>query len=228
MPTYTERVSYTCDNITPAESGGFLIGLKTVMETLRDGDVIASENHRQVLQPGDDISGLPDHVQAVCRGLWTPEAVGAWSAEQLQAIADAKAQIDTANAQRLLAIAQAESIEQLQQAFAARVSELQTAVADLQQQLAAARLEAGRLLAEHRDEVGGVRERIGDHGTGVARERREQAVPRPGRQQAAGWYPRTVELREVRERHVVAGAGGANGDGGGLQGHADTVPSPMQ
>ncbi|MGE4243515.1 hypothetical protein [Ramlibacter sp.] len=127
MPEFTERITHVCDNILPREAGGFTIGLKTITETLRDGVVIASAPHRQVLEPGMDVSSFPDSVQAVCRALWTPSAVTAWSEAQVNAVAESTAAIAAANAKRLAELENAQAIEDLRAAFAARVAELQGA-----------------------------------------------------------------------------------------------------
>lgn len=36
--------------------------------------------HRQVLNPGDDISGLPEDIQQQIKDHWTPERVSEWQA----------------------------------------------------------------------------------------------------------------------------------------------------
>jgi hypothetical protein len=50
-------------------------------QVLRDGAVIASNFHRHVLTPGDDLTGQDARVVAVATAIWTPEAMKARTAE---------------------------------------------------------------------------------------------------------------------------------------------------
>ena len=44
------------------------------------GQEIALTNHRKAYVPGDDISGLPENLQAVIsQGLWTPDVLDEWN-----------------------------------------------------------------------------------------------------------------------------------------------------
>jgi hypothetical protein len=43
-----------------------------------DGVVKSSNQHRQGLAPGDDVSNQPDQVKAVCAAIWTPDVIAAY------------------------------------------------------------------------------------------------------------------------------------------------------
>jgi len=53
------------------ESGHVQLRLTTTV--LDDGEVLSQSHHRSVVKPTDDISHLPDNVQAVCNAYWTDE-----------------------------------------------------------------------------------------------------------------------------------------------------------
>ena len=44
------------------------------------GEIKSTSFHRHVLAPGDDISGEPAEVQAVCGAIWTDELADAYRA----------------------------------------------------------------------------------------------------------------------------------------------------
>lgn len=48
---------------------------------IMDGtEVVAERHHRQVLEPGQDVSELPNKVRQVCQLIWTPAVIAAWLA----------------------------------------------------------------------------------------------------------------------------------------------------
>jgi len=49
------------------------IQLRKTTKVLDDGTVISQSHHRSVVTPMDDISELPENVQAVCNAYWTDE-----------------------------------------------------------------------------------------------------------------------------------------------------------
>lgn len=53
------------------ESG--VVQLRKTTKVLDDGEVISQSHHRSVVTPMDDISELPENVQAVCNAYWTDE-----------------------------------------------------------------------------------------------------------------------------------------------------------
>jgi hypothetical protein len=44
----------------------------------RDGVEISRSFHRHVIAPGDDVSGEPTEVQAICAAVHTPEVIAAY------------------------------------------------------------------------------------------------------------------------------------------------------
>lgn len=49
------------------------IQLRKTTTVLDDGQVLSQSHHRSVLTPMDDISELPENVQALCNAYWTDE-----------------------------------------------------------------------------------------------------------------------------------------------------------
>lgn len=49
------------------------IQLRKTTTVLDDGQVLSQAHHRSVVTPMDDISELPENVQAVCNAYWTDE-----------------------------------------------------------------------------------------------------------------------------------------------------------
>ena len=70
----------TVDQITVTENGTVLY--REATRVLRDGDEIAKTYHRTSLTPGQDLTGQPANVVAICNAAWTPEVVAAYQAAQ--------------------------------------------------------------------------------------------------------------------------------------------------
>ena len=45
---------------------------------LEDGVEISKTYHRSSLYPGQDLTGVPDRVVAICNTVWTPEVIAAF------------------------------------------------------------------------------------------------------------------------------------------------------
>jgi hypothetical protein len=43
-------------------------------------EVIAEKHHRQVLEPGQDVTALPNKVRQICAVVWTPAVIAAYAA----------------------------------------------------------------------------------------------------------------------------------------------------
>lgn len=67
------------DQITVTENGVVLF--REATRILEDGVELSKTYHRSSLQPGQDISGVPANVQAICNVAWTPEVVAAYQAQ---------------------------------------------------------------------------------------------------------------------------------------------------
>ena len=73
-----KKESYS--KIEVLESGH--IQLRKTTTVLDDGQVLSQSHHRSVVTPLDDISDLPDNVQAVCNAFWTDELIANFQNQQ--------------------------------------------------------------------------------------------------------------------------------------------------
>jgi len=71
------------DQITVTENGFVLYREATTI--FEDGVEISKKYHRSSLTPGQDLTGLPANVAAICNVAWTPEVVAAYEAAQAAA-----------------------------------------------------------------------------------------------------------------------------------------------
>ena len=67
------------DQITVTENGVVLF--REATRILKDGEQIAQTFHRTSLTPGQDLTGQPANVVAICNVAWTPEVVAAYEAQ---------------------------------------------------------------------------------------------------------------------------------------------------
>jgi predicted ThiF/HesA family dinucleotide-utilizing enzyme len=68
------------DQVTVTENG--IVLFREATKIMEDGVELSKTYHRSSLQPGQDISGIPENVQAICNAAWTPEVVAAFQAAQ--------------------------------------------------------------------------------------------------------------------------------------------------
>ena len=69
----------TIDQITVNENGTVMYReAKRIME---DGNELSKTYHRSSLTPGQDLTGVPDSVVAICNTAWTNAVVAAYQAE---------------------------------------------------------------------------------------------------------------------------------------------------
>jgi len=61
------------DQITVTENGTVLY--REATRILKDGEQIAQTFHRTSLTPGQDLTGQPANVIAICNAAWAPEVV---------------------------------------------------------------------------------------------------------------------------------------------------------
>ena len=71
------------DQITVTENGTVLY--REATRIIEDGKVLTHTYHRTSLTPGQDLTGQPDNVVAICNVAWTPEVVSAYQAAQAAA-----------------------------------------------------------------------------------------------------------------------------------------------
>ena len=64
------------DQITIAENG--IVMYREATSILEDGVELSKTYHRSSLHPGQDLTGVPDRVVAICNTVWTPEVISAF------------------------------------------------------------------------------------------------------------------------------------------------------
>ena len=74
------------DQITVTENG--IVLYREATRIIEDGKVLTQTYHRTSLTPGQDITGQPDKVVAICNTAWTPEVIAAYQAQQEAAAAN--------------------------------------------------------------------------------------------------------------------------------------------
>ena len=67
------------DQITVTENGTVLY--REVTRIMEDGKQLSQTFHRTSLAPGQDLTGQPDNVAAICNVTWTPEIIDAYKAQ---------------------------------------------------------------------------------------------------------------------------------------------------
>ena len=71
----SERIEY--DAMTVLVDGQ--IGLRRARVIVDgDGSEFARRHHREIVEPGQDVSGYPARVRALCAHIWTPEVIAAY------------------------------------------------------------------------------------------------------------------------------------------------------
>jgi len=68
------------DQITVTENGTVLY--REATRIIEDGKVLTQTYHRSSLTPGQDLTGQPANVVAICNVAWTPEVISAYQAQQ--------------------------------------------------------------------------------------------------------------------------------------------------
>jgi hypothetical protein len=68
------------DQITVCENG--IVLYREATRILEDSVEISKKYHRTSLTPGQDITGQPANVVAICNTAWTSEVVAAYQAQQ--------------------------------------------------------------------------------------------------------------------------------------------------
>ena len=69
----------TIDQITVTENG--IVLYREATTVLKDGEQIAQTYHRSSLTPGQDLTGQPANVAAICNAAWTQEVITAYQAQ---------------------------------------------------------------------------------------------------------------------------------------------------
>lgn len=68
------------DQITVTENG--IVLYREATRIIEDGKVLTQTYHRSSLTPGQDLTGQPANVVAICNAAWTPEVIAAYQAAQ--------------------------------------------------------------------------------------------------------------------------------------------------
>jgi DNA-binding transcriptional LysR family regulator len=73
----------TVDQITVTENG--IVLYREATRIMEDGNQISQTFHRTSLTPGQDLTGVPANVAAICNVAWTAEVIAAYQAQAQQA-----------------------------------------------------------------------------------------------------------------------------------------------
>ena len=74
----------TIDQITVTENG--IILYREATRIMEDGNELSKAYHRSSLQPGQDLTGVPANVVAICNVAWTAEVIAAYQAAQAESV----------------------------------------------------------------------------------------------------------------------------------------------
>jgi len=69
----------TVDQITVTENG--IVLYREATRIMEDGNEISKTFHRTSLTPGQDLTGQPANVVAICNAAWTTEVIDAYNAQ---------------------------------------------------------------------------------------------------------------------------------------------------
>ena len=70
------------DQITVTENG--IVLYREATRIMEDGTQLSQTFHRTSLTPGQDLTGIPANVVAICNAAWTAEVVAAYEAAQAE------------------------------------------------------------------------------------------------------------------------------------------------
>jgi hypothetical protein len=71
------------DQVTVQENG--IVLYREATRIMEDGVQLSQTYHRSSLTPGQNLTGIPANVVAICNAAWTPEVVAAYQAAQAEA-----------------------------------------------------------------------------------------------------------------------------------------------
>jgi len=77
MSTFTE--TKVIDQITVTENG--IVLYREATRIFKDDVEVSKTYHRSSLTPGQDLTGVPDQVVAICNTAWTQEVISAYQAQ---------------------------------------------------------------------------------------------------------------------------------------------------
>ena len=68
----------TVDQITVTENG--IVLYREATRIMEDGNELSQTYHRSSLTPGQDLTGIPANVVAICNAAWTAEVISTYQA----------------------------------------------------------------------------------------------------------------------------------------------------
>jgi len=71
--------STTIDQITVTENG--IVLYREATRIMEDGNQLSQTYHRSSLTPGQNLTGIPANVAAICNVAWTAEVIAAYQAQ---------------------------------------------------------------------------------------------------------------------------------------------------
>jgi hypothetical protein len=72
------------DQITVTENG--IVLYREATRIMEDDTELSKTYHRSSLTPGQDLTGVPANVAAICNTVWTAEVVAAYQAQMAQTL----------------------------------------------------------------------------------------------------------------------------------------------
>jgi len=72
------------DQITVEENGTVLY--REATRIMEDGTELSKAYHRSSLTPGQDLTGVPANVVAICNVAWTEAVIAAYQAAQVESV----------------------------------------------------------------------------------------------------------------------------------------------
>ena len=70
------------DQITVTENG--IVLYREATRIMEDGNELSKTYHRSSLTPGQDLTGVPANVVAICNAAWTADVVAEYQAAQAE------------------------------------------------------------------------------------------------------------------------------------------------
>ena len=67
------------DQITVTENG--IVLYREATRIMEDGNELSKTYHRSSLTPGQDLTGIPANVVAICNAAWTAEVISAYQTQ---------------------------------------------------------------------------------------------------------------------------------------------------
>ena len=76
--------STVIDSITVTENG--IVLYREATRIMEDGNELSKAYHRSSLTPGQDLTGVPANVAAICNVAWTEAVIAGYQAAQAESV----------------------------------------------------------------------------------------------------------------------------------------------